>query len=107
MRSNALTKSFSHLSFILINNLSGCLLLLLLMRTLRSSVRLCVLSSFISAVHTFGWQVLAEALLGFIDADRNGKIDGGELKVCERIFWSRLEFADTLCYSEGRSKTLA
>ncbi|KAG1671084.1 hypothetical protein FOA52_000756 [Chlamydomonas sp. UWO 241] len=25
--------------------------------------------------------VLAEALLGFIDADRNGKIDGGELKV--------------------------
>lgn len=26
-------------------------------------------------------QVLAEALLGFIDVDRNGKIDGGELKV--------------------------
>jgi len=26
-------------------------------------------------------QVLAEALLGFIDADRNGRIEGGELKV--------------------------
>lgn len=26
-------------------------------------------------------QVLAEALLGFIDHDRNGKIEGGELKV--------------------------
>lgn len=25
--------------------------------------------------------VLAEALLGFLDTDRNGKIDGGELKV--------------------------
>ena len=25
--------------------------------------------------------VLAEALLGFIDVDRNGKIEGGELKV--------------------------
>jgi hypothetical protein len=26
-------------------------------------------------------QVLAEALLGFIDVDRNGRIEGGELKV--------------------------
>lgn len=26
-------------------------------------------------------KVLAEALFGFIDVDRNGKIDGGELKV--------------------------
>ena len=27
------------------------------------------------------FQVLAEALLGFLDVDRNGKIEGGELKV--------------------------
>jgi hypothetical protein len=27
--------------------------------------------------------ILAEALLGFIDHDRNGRIEGGELKVGE------------------------